>query len=134
MPFSLTLLNLQQRTTYSVNLDNLQGLTSGLMSVQPDSDVGVTATEKPSIGYSWAVMSNTCGDRMTLVNDDMTKLLTATSNLMGGDSYQREFTFQSPSAAANYVKEPCSITFAYKRPWLSEPDSPNDVKTVFFNI
>ena len=50
---------------------------------------------------------------------------------MYGAPGKRDYVFSTPGEASNHIRgEECEITFVYKRPWLKEADSPDDVKKV----
>ena len=120
------------RKSVTVSLDTIQGLQSGVVGLGANMDLNVQAMERPSIGYAWAIMDNSCGVNLTLADDQLVTLPTSGRRLMGGDYSQRTFTFQTPNAPVG--GQICSVTLAYKRPWLSEPDSPDYYKTVLVNI
>merc|ERR1719313_1863750 len=48
-----------------------------------------------------------------------------------GRSKRRTFKFTTPGADSNSIQGvPCDLTFTYKRPWLAEAYSLDDVKKV----
>ena len=124
----------QPRNTITYDLsDPVHQNENAMLEAGPNTDVVIKADEKRSTGYMWAIMENGCGARLTQGADNY--VMEPNNGLMGGDSGKRSFTFQTLSADANYIRGmPCTVKLAYKRPWLSAPDSPTDIKEVVITV
>lgn len=121
-------------TDYKIDLDVLQGglQTSKSFTFPNDSTVTITAIENRSWGYAWDI-KNECGARFKLVDDsygyDDEKL--GGDELVMGRRGRRTLTFQTAGANSNSLQGvPCFMTFTNKRPWLQEPDSPDQVRKI----
>ena len=109
---------------------NLSALTEnqGSLTVSANTEITVIGKENRSTGYQWQVMENTCGAKLVQKTDEYLK--NANSGMMGAGG-MRQWTFQSLPENANYIRGlPCTVTFAYKRPWLELEDSPSDRKKI----
>ena len=114
-----------------IDLRALQG-TEEPYAIPMDKKVTITAVENRSTGYSWSV-KNSCGARFKLDDDayGYEDLHDGVQNMSFGRQGRRTLTFATPGSDSNAIQgEPCTLTFLYKRPWLPEPDRPEDTKVV----
>ena len=120
------------RPTESVNIS---GLTEGKGSLQISSatQLMVFGKENRTTGYAWEVTSNTCGSKLVQSRDSYDTHADGVFTQDGsmGVGGLRTWWFDTPGEESNHMRGvPCEITFVYKRPWLKEPDSPDDIKVV----
>ena len=118
--------SLPKKVTFDLSglQDNKGGLTIG-----STTEVTFKAIENRSTGYQWEITSNSCGAKFALGTDNYNKD-SSNSGLMGAGG-ERVWTYNSLTPDANYMRGvPCDLKFVYKRPWLTTPDSPSDIKTV----
>ena len=82
-------------------------------------------------------MENTCGVRAALEMDNYYPHGQSDNDAryIQGAAGMRTFVFNTPGPESNHVRgAPCEIKFAYKRPWLDAPDSPNDIKVARITV
>ena len=121
------------------SLDTIDGLTSkGEYKISSVTRLQVEATENRSWGYQWAVEKNTCGSKL-IEADDLYEAHPAPSdshrNLVGAGGGRRTWKFDTPGEASNHIRGlPCELTFVYKRPWLKEPDTEKDRRTIVVTV
>ena len=113
---------------------NLSGLTDnkGKLEISSDTQLQVFGNENRSTGYAWAVTSNTCGSKLAEAQDIYENHPAEGMDGVGG---KRTWFFDTPGQNSNHMRGvPCELTFTYKRPWLSEPDSQDDVRVIEVTI
>ena len=113
---------------------NLNALTDnkGGLVVGSNTEITITGKENRSTGYSWEVVGNTCGAKVSQKNDEYNK--SGNSGMMGAGG-ERVWMFETLGEDANFIRGmPCELTFVYKRPWLKEPDSEKDRKVVTVTV
>ena len=124
------------RPTESVNISGLTD-NRGKLEISSSTQLQVFGKENRTTGYAWEVTKNTCGSKLVQSRDEYgvhpDGVATAEGNMgVGG---LRTWWFDTPGENSNHMRGvPCELTFVYKRPWLSEPDSPADIKVVEVTI
>ena len=124
---------------YLIDLDMLQGGADAgdQKYVFPQgTKITITAIENRSWGYAWDI-KNECGNRFQLVDDSYgyEHANGETEQLALGRRGRRTLIFETASANTNAVQGlPCEMTFTNKRPWLEEPDSPDQVKKITVTV
>merc|ERR1719446_1304701 len=101
------------------------------LTVGLGKQVTITAVENRSTGYSWDVTNN-CGAKFTLADDQYGYEDHYEGEQISGQQGRRTFSFETPTEVAD--GEPCEMTFKYKRPWLAEVDSDDDIKKLTFVV
>merc|ERR1719453_293628 len=122
---------------WKIDLDNLQG---GLEAGDQEyffprgTKVTVTGIENRSWGYEWGITNECKG--MKLVDDvyGYEHSMGDSETLSLGRKGRRTLTFETSEFDNKQGIEMCSITFANKRPWLLEADSPDQVKKIQVTI
>ena len=122
------------------SLDSIDGLKGekGEYKISSATNLQVEATENRSWGYQWAIEENTCGSKLVQAADKYDAHPAPTDShrkLLGAGGGQRTWMFATPGEDSNHMRGlPCEVTFVYKRPWLTEPDTAKDRRTIVVTV